>query len=681
MITLAVLGIVGCLCLSFICVAAAGLVIFQSYQQINAQQVEPHTDQLDEVIPSPRPRSSPTAEPERMPVPTQTPNTSAPALEDSALETQRTLREEIVPINDPIELAERLKGLSDIQPTLPPPAVPLQIGDQQQFWVTNGDTDEKRQTTASLRYMNEHLYFWIEIGVPYNSGDMQRLADEFSNKIYPTNREFFGSEWNPGIDSDPRLHVLYVTGVGSSVAGYFSSADEFPPEAMEFSNAREMFVLSADNVSLSEPYIYGTMAHEFQHMIHFYTDRNDESWINEGFSVLAELLNGYDVGGFDYLFMLDPDLALTHWPGPGQSGPNYGSSFLFVTYFLNRYGEDATKALVASPLNGMESIDAVLLQLGELDPNTGLPFTADDFYADWAVANYLDDPIYDGGRFYYGNYPSAPKASPTEAFASCPVEAQSRTVNQYGTDYIRIACRGDYTLTFQGSTQVPLLPVDSASGEYAFWSNRGDESNMYMERVFDFSQVSGPIELSYRTWYDLEEDYDYAYVLASEDGESWDILRTPTGTGDNPNGNNYGWAYNGSTGANWRTETVDLSPYAGRQIWLRFEYVTDTAVNHEGFLVDDIAIEAVDYFSDFETDDGGWTSEGFVRVTNRLPQTFQVSAILLGDETQVVSIALDERQWGSLDFTIGDGVSEVILVVGGTTRITTQEAQYEFEIR
>ena len=106
------------------------------------------------------------------------------------------------------------------------------------------------------------------------------------------------------------------------------------------------------------------MAHEFQHMIHYYTDRNEESWMNEGFAVLAELLNKYDIGGFDYLFMQDPDLALTYWPGPGQSGPNYGASFLYLDYFLNRFGEQATQALVANPDNGMDSVDRVLIDAG-----------------------------------------------------------------------------------------------------------------------------------------------------------------------------------------------------------------------------------------------------------------------------------------------------------------------------
>ena len=46
-------------------------------------------------------------------------------------------------------------------------------------------------------------------------------------------------------------------------------------------------------------------------------------------------------------------------------------------------------------------------------------------------------------------------------------------------------------------------------------------------------------------------------------------------------------------------------------------------VNESGLMVDDVKVEAVDYTNDFETDEGGWQAEGFVRVQNRLPQTFR----------------------------------------------------------
>ncbi len=49
------------------------------------------------------------------------------------------------------------------------------------------------------------------------------------------------------------------------------------------------------------------------------------------------------------------------------------------------------------------------------------------------------------------------------------------------------------------------------------------------------------------------------------------------------------------------------------------------AVNGDGFVIDDVSIEAINYFSDFEKDQGGWQGEGFVRINNHLPQNFGIA--------------------------------------------------------
>jgi immune inhibitor A len=599
--------------------------------------------------------------------------------------TLQVLENAIVPVNNLIDLSQRLQGKDGIPITLPAPSTPYEVGAQQSFWVSNVDTDENTQISATLRYVTPHVYFWIEDGVYYSSKDLKNLAETFENKIYPTDREFFGSEWTPGVDGDPHLYILYAKGLGSSIAGYFSSTDEYTPQAHKYSNAHEMFMLSADNVELYEPFAYGVLAHEFQHMIHWYRDRNEETWMNEGFSDLAMFLNGYDVGGMDTVYVQDPDMQLTDWPdATGDSRPHYGASFLFLTYFLDRFGEEATKALVSEPSNGMVSIDQVLAARNAVDPETGNPITADDVFADWVDASYLQNGKIDDGRYTYHNYPKAPKPSSTERVFSCPTNTESRDVHQYGVDYIRITCSGDYTLHFEGSNQVNLLPADPHSGTFAFWSNQGDESDMTLTRKFDFSNTSGPLTLDYWTWYDIEKGYDYLYLEASTDGEHWQILKTPSGTSEDPSGNSYGWAYNGKSGgssnAAWIQENVDLSQFAGEQVELRFEYITDAAVNGNGFLLDDVSVPQIGYSTDFETNNGGWQGDGFVRVQNTLPQDFQLSLITVGTTTTVSHYALSGSNTLDIPLHIGGKVKEAVLVVSGTTRFTRQKATYSYSI-
>jgi immune inhibitor A len=659
-IIIAVILVVLCCCV--LIVAAMGVAIYE-YLQVSPS-LPNSTD-----VPFGPPTSTPVVEVTRPPV------------VDVPVDTLETLETTIVPENNPVELACRLEGKCNIPETVEPPSSPRQVGDQDTFWVTNVDSNENFQVDATLQYITPHVYFWVQDDVRYNEDELKSLADAFEEKIYPTDREFFGSEWSPGIDGDVHIYILYARGMGFSIAGYFSSADEIPPQAHEYSNAHEMFLFNADNTDLGDEFTYGVLAHEFQHMIHWYQDRNESSYLNEGFSEVAAFLNGYDVGGFDWLYSTDPDLQLNDWPNdPNATSPHYGAGFLYLTYFLDRFGEDATKALVKDPENGLDSVDNVLNQIGATDPVTDQPIGADEVFMDWAVTNYLLDGSVGDGRYTYHNYSNAPQTFPTESVSDCPTDAMGRSVHQYGVDYIKIDCSGDYTLRFEGSTIARLLPEDPYSGSQAFWSNKGDESDMTLTGEFDFTDVSGPINFSFRTWYDLEEDYDYLYFEVSEDGEVWQIITTPSGTDQDPSGNSYGWAYNGVTDG-WIEENIDLSDYAGKDIFVRFEYVTDAAVNGEGMLIDDISVDAVNYSSDFETDDGGWVADGFVRVQNALPQTFRLALIKEGAKTSVDMIEVHDDQTAEIPISIGGDVDSVTLVVSGTTRFTREAGSYTVEIK
>src|SRR3990172_3293559 len=115
----------------------------------------------------------------------------------------------------------------------------------------------------------------------------------------------------------------------------------------------------------------------------------EKTWMNEGSSVLAELLNGYDAGGFDYSFVADPDLQLNAWTEDGgDSIPHYGAGFLFMDYFLDRFGNEALKQLVADQANGFRAVENTLAARGLSDPISGQSITAVDLFADWGVANY-----------------------------------------------------------------------------------------------------------------------------------------------------------------------------------------------------------------------------------------------------------------------------------------------------
>jgi hypothetical protein len=610
--------------------------------------------------------------------------TESPPIEIRDIEMLRELSQTIVPLADPADLAERLMGLEDIPRVLATSADPIPVGTIQQFWASNLDTIDNFRVTAEMVYATDHVYFWIERGISYDLNDVKALVDDFEFNMYPVIREFFGGEWRPGIDGDDHLYILVANGLGSTVAGYYSSSDEYAPAVNEYSNGHEMFYLAGD-LPLWDDFTYGVLAHEFQHMIHWYLDTNEESWMNEGFAELASLLAGYDPGGADYAYAQNPDIPLTFWPSDDNFA-NYGQSFLYVAYYMGRLGSEATQALVSNQANGLDSIDMTLSDLAISDPLTGEPLTADQLFGDWAAALLLQDESLADGRYYMVSYPTAPQPTLTDRFNDCPFSEQTRQVSQYGIDYIRIRCQSPQTFVFDGATLAKVVPAEAHSGDYSVWSNRGDQSNMTFTRTFDFTGVQGEILFDYWVWYDIEEDWDYVYLVASPDGgETWEILRTPSATDTDPSGNSYGWAYTGPSGGGfesaWIRESVDLTRFVGEEVILRFEYITDAAVNGEGLLLDDLSVEAIGYSEDFEQDEGGWEAAGFVRLYNSIPQTYIVLLVEHGDQTVVREIELDDARHAEVPIEFSSDLDEVTLIVIASSRYTWTPAPYRFSLQ
>ena len=66
--------------------------------------------------------------------------------------------------------------------------------------------------------------------------------------------------------------------------------------------------------------------------------------------------------------------------------------------------------------------------------------------------------------------------------------------------------------------------------------------------------------------------------------------------------------------------------FAGREILLRFEYLTDDAIHDRGVCFDDLSIESIGWSDDAESD-SDWAAEGFARVSGRIPQEYLVQII------------------------------------------------------
>ncbi len=583
------------------------------------------------------------------------------------------------PVNDEYDAAAKYRQIHVERSQAAHERVDYVIGDTRDFFVLDVDTNMYETVSASLVYSTPHLYFWIQQDITYELTQVAELCETFEREIYPLNREFFGSENTPGIDNDEHLFILYTSNMGLA-SGYYSSADGNPRKIEPYSNEAEIFMLSSLYTRLDEEYTYGVLAHEFQHMIHRNMDSNEFAWVNEGFSELASLLNGYDPGGTDALYTGNPDIQLNFWPRDEVEStlPHYGASFLFMTYLYDRFGEDFSKALVANPLNGFASIDAVLADSMLNDEKQSEPLTGSDVFQDWSIANLIQDTTLEQGQYGYHSIPEELAIS-VIPISDCSIGDNTYSVRQFGVDYYEVKCNRPFHLQFKGQSTTAIVPADPHSGDFFFWSNKGDQSAMTLTQTFNFENVSAPITLSYYTWYDLEKDWDYVYLLAQKNGSEWQVINPPGCTEENITGSNQGCGYNGSSDG-WILEQVDLSQFAGEEVTLQFEYLTDTALNGEGFLIDDIQINAIGYGTDFEDSNGGWVGNGFVRISNSLPQTYAVSIVEYTNAgTTVTKYQLAGEEMLDI-YGNPEENAKIFLIVSGTTRYTIMESDYSLSV-
>ncbi len=632
------------------------------------------------------------------PLPSGTPVTTGTASTDTAspmpsftltplppaLNSLEKLETATVPARDPYALAARLTlkvPVSQLPRTSSSPAGNYQVGHKDVFNISDVESRNYYTVTATIRKVTDHAYWYVQNGQSYDSAALNRLAQTFETKIYPTDRLIFGSEWTPGVDNDPRITVLFSPLHGAG--GAYSAADEYTRAVNPFSNQREIFYIST---AAGWGGLESTLAHEFQHMIHWHEHPNQDIWLNEGSSVLASALNGYDVQGTDGDFMRRPDTQLNAWqPSPSLARANYGGAFLFLDYLMQHYGgAPIIKAVLDAPQSGTEAVDTALAEHGYSDNFTSA-------FEKWAIANLVS--TLPGAPQQYKYSDRDVQVSPQQTLDHYP-DGYSGHVAQFGTDYIALqppAGGGKLHVDFSGQTETRVIDASAHSGSGIYWSNRGDLADSSLTREFDLTPLQSAT-LDCYVWYDIEPDFDYGYLEVSTDGgATWDTLKGRFTTATNPNGTNYGNAYTGRSaekdGADangWLHERIDLNRYAGKKVLLRAEYITDDGYNAGGFALDDISIPELGFKDDAEHDNS-WQGQGFVRLDDRLPQSYFLAVVRSGSGgVDVKTIPIDAANKASFDIdpiSLGGPYDTAVLIVAGTTQHNILRAPYDLSVR
>jgi hypothetical protein len=198
---------------------------------------------------------------------------------------------------------------------------------------------------------------------------------------------------------------------------------------------------------------------------------------------------------------------------------------------------------------------------------------------------------------------------------------------------------------FTSSAEVDWLrpggaPYDPHTGDWYVYSQQDDVSYKRLTRTIDLTGASAGT-LKFWTSYDLEADWDYAFVEAHPVGsDDWTTLpdangHTQQGTGEScasgwdelhpflehyqnpascePTGTSGQWHAATGNSNGWQEWSVDLSQYAGQQVEVSIAYASDWGTQGLGAFVDDatVVVDGVEQSTtSFETDLGGWTVSG-----------------------------------------------------------------------
>jgi hypothetical protein len=282
------------------------------------------------------------------------------------------------------------------------------------IWVADADWDET--IPSALGKVNPDMLNAL--------GDAFLKSDNSKNDIYHWVTNIYGSEWGnhsyPNMigNNNGEITILLFDIPTSGVAGYFYSKDNYTN--LSYSNRRIMFYLDAVyyadgtgglpgwDVSDSMPsQIISTIAHEFQHMIHYYQkmilhnlQTNSETWIDEMCSLVTEDLvsDKLEIRGPRGIAISSPgtpgitsgrlsrynrynNSALITWDG---SLDDYAIKYAFGAYLARNFGGALLfQSIVQNTYTNYYAVDSAIQSAG------GDAFSI--VLRKWGIANILSD--------------------------------------------------------------------------------------------------------------------------------------------------------------------------------------------------------------------------------------------------------------------------------------------------
>jgi len=344
-------------------------------------------------------------------------------------------------------------------------------------WIASDFVGNTFYTTpATCRAVGTNCYIFVEDSL-WNTRVNQTVVDGVKNAfdnstpanaskgIYQTDVETFGNV--PNVDGDARIIIFILnirdgySGTGGYVAGYFHSLNESTTNVN--SNKAEIYYLDANPANLTTTNGLqrgmGTTAHEFQHMINFNYLPVYDTFFNESWSLVAEVICGYPLYTQSY-FNGETNHYLLDWRN--ITDPlvlnDYSRAAKFGLYLYEQYGASILKNYLANRINGVTGIENILQSYS---PPTDFRTT----FNNWLIANYLNDKAVSPGLTKWGyNYSNIIKVTP-KTILNPNVTSASDAVYKLGAQYISFTSGKNLSINFNtsGSSAIKIKAIKTGT--------------------------------------------------------------------------------------------------------------------------------------------------------------------------------------------------------------------------
>jgi hypothetical protein len=342
-------------------------------------------------------------------------------------------------------------------------------GSPKTWYADNFTTNARYQVSSTCKAIGNNCYIFVE-DASWTAGRVTQAAVDsvriyFDSKtpansskgIFEMDTSAFGNP--PNVDGDLKIIILLLdiideyTPGGGFIAGYFYSFNEMPASGQYFtSNHAEIFFIDTNPLDLRTSWGLNegisTLAHEFQHMIHFNYDPDEITFVNEGCATLAEVNCGFPIYSPE-LYANEPNHYLFDWRRDDMTNVSidYSRAARFSVYLRDQVGMGVFKKIVADTLHGTAGIDAGLQAYGS-------PLRFNEILQNWFIANILDDRTFDTNYGYI--YPNLPKAV-EQTFFDPNVAFTTDSVYNYAVQYLAFKAGSQLRATFTSSNPALII--------------------------------------------------------------------------------------------------------------------------------------------------------------------------------------------------------------------------------